>query len=414
MDLISTENFVESPFIIATFGDYTFGSYTGSAEKATLSRTMRVTYPNMMKSLEVTKINGQVNTYTLKMKYAITQNDDANMLEKVFSSIKNNREMTLTYGDWNNPTSIYREETALITSIKSNMSMSSSAIEYTISGVSNCLTLNSTIYDFPARTAKASEVINEMLDTPSYGLLDTFTGMTDKTKVNNNNLIPTDDKEVELQAKSMGAFDYVNYLVSNMSSVSDPTSNEVKNSVYQLFIVDDSSNNLGGPYFQIKNVTANTPTGIQSSEAGWEVDVGYPGKNFVTGFEIENDETWSILYDYQEKVNQSQYVYRIGNDGSLLVEESPSLLRSKSTNKVTGTSKTWWTQMTQFPIKAKLTIKGLIRPTILMDYLKLNVVFYGQKHISSGIYVITKQVDSISSAGYRTTLSLLRVDGDTL
>ena len=44
-----------------------------------------------------------------------------------------------------------------------------------------------------------------------------------------------------------------------------------------------------------------------------------------------------------------------------------------------------------------------------MQYIKLNVLFYGQKHNTSGIYAITKQVDQVDINGYRTTLSLLRI-----
>ena len=98
-----------------------------------------------------------------KTKEAMLQVEIANMLEKVFSSIRNSREMTLTYGDWNNPATIYREETALITSIKSNVSIGSSKIDYTISGVSNALNLNAALYDFPERDAKPSDVIKELL-----------------------------------------------------------------------------------------------------------------------------------------------------------------------------------------------------------------------------------------------------------
>lgn len=47
-----------------------------------------------------------------------------------------------------------------------------------------------------------------------------------------------------------------------------------------------------------------------------------------------------------------------------------------------------------------------------MEYVKLNVVFFGVKHISSGMYIVTKQVDTINASGYRTTLSLLRVEGE--
>lgn len=68
--------------------------------------------------------------------------------------------------------------------------------------------------------------------------------------------------------------------------------------------------------------------------------------------------------------------------------------------------------MTRFPITATLTIKGLLRSAMLMNYVRINTYFYGQKHISSGLYVITKQEDRIDSAGYRTTLSLTRIAGD--
>ena len=411
MDLLSTSNFVEAPFIIATFGEYTFGSYTSKASKAVLGMTNRVTYPDTMKSLEVTKINGQVNTYTLKMVYPITENDDPNKLERVFSSVSRSREMTLTYGDWNNPTSIYRKETALITSVKSNMSMSSSSIEYTISGVSNSVTLGAAIFEFPERTAKPSDVIRELLSNSSYGLTTVFTGMINKSLVNKKNLIASDDAVVTISAKTMSAIDYLVYLVENMTSVTESTNSYIKEAVYQMCIVDDSTNEMGGPYFYVRKLDSRY--NIKTTEAGWEIDVGYPGKNFVTGFDINNDESWSILYDYQGKINQSSYVYRIDNDGNITTEESPSIMRSRSKKSVDTSNRTWWSLMTHFPITANLTIKGLIRPTILMDYLKINVVFYGKKHVSSGIYVITKQVDNVSSSGYRTTLSLLRVGGDS-
>ena len=46
------------------------------------------------------------------MVYGITQNDDPNMLEKVFSSVSKSRKITLQYGDWSIPTYIYKEEEA--------------------------------------------------------------------------------------------------------------------------------------------------------------------------------------------------------------------------------------------------------------------------------------------------------------
>ena len=47
-----------------------------------------------------------------------------------------------------------------------------------------------------------------------------------------------------------------------------------------------------------------------------------------------------------------------------------------------------------------------------MSYVKINVLFFGKKHIASGLYVVTKQQDNIDMSGYRTTLSIMRIAGD--
>lgn len=412
MNLISTENFVEAPFVIVKIGAYSFGtcSYKGAGLGGG-ERTLNVSFPNFITSLNVTKISGKVNTYTLNMVYAITENDDPNMFEKVFSSVKDTREMVLTYGDWNSPANIYKEESALITSIKSKVSLSSSKIDYTISGVSNAFNLDAASYDFPERNAKPSDIIKEILYSSTYGMQKVFTGMINKKDVNNNNLIASDDKKVHIPAKaSVSTMGYLSYLVEHMDSMSSKNDASLKDCVYQFGVVDDSTNQFGGPYFKVRKI--NSSADYSTADNAWEIDVGFPGKNFVMDFDIENDESWSILYDYQDKIPQSSYTYRIDNEGNMLVEESPSIMRSKRTKVVNERTRTWWSQMTQFPITATLTIKGLVRPTLIMDYVKLNVLFYGQRHISSGVYVITKQEDSISGSGYRTKLTLLRVRED--
>ncbi len=68
--------------------------------------------------------------------------------------------------------------------------------------------------------------------------------------------------------------------------------------------------------------------------------------------------------------------------------------------------------MTKFPVRGTLTIKGLIRPSILMSYVKLNVYFYGNKHTASGLYIITQQQDTVDVNGYKTVLSLTRIGED--
>jgi hypothetical protein len=71
---------------------------------------------------------------------------------------------------------------------------------------------------------------------------------------------------------------------------------------------------------------------------------------------------------------------------------------------------TWFTKVTKYPISATLKIQGLLRPAQLMQYLRLNVVFPGgNKHISSGLYIVTKQVDDINASGYVTTLTITRI-----
>ncbi len=73
---------------------------------------------------------------------------------------------------------------------------------------------------------------------------------------------------------------------------------------------------------------------------------------------------------------------------------------------------TWWSNVTQYPISASITIKGLLRPATLMSYVRLNVLYYGIKHSHSGLYIVTQQIDTINEQGYRTQLSLTRVAGD--
>jgi hypothetical protein len=91
---------------------------------------------------------------------------------------------------------------------------------------------------------------------------------------------------------------------------------------------------------------------------------------------------------------------------------APSLTRS-SNGRPSQAGTNWWAKMTGFPIQVTLTLKGLTRPSILMTYVKLNVWFHGgQKHISSGLYIVTKQEDRIDPSGYKTTLTMLRVGDD--
>jgi len=410
-DLLSSTSLVESPFIIAKIGDYTFGSYTkeGSIEKA--NSTAKVTYPNYMKSISINKTNGVLNVYELKMVYQIIPGKDPNLLDRVFSTISNSREITLSYGDWCAPSFIYKEEQAIVTKVTSNIDFASQCINYTLSCTSKALAASAQTFHFDAYSSsnkkKGSDIIKGLLASKKYGLADVFTAMNDSQFVADMGLIPGDDKPIETEARDMTVIQYLNYIVGCMSSATNDDSTVIKDSTYHLIINDD----IKGLYFKICKVGTTTRT--KTSSDVYEIDIGYPTSTLVTSFDINTDNSWAILYKYDEKVDLNNYRYDVGDDGKIYSDyvQSSSAL-SAYYKRVTEIDKTWWTRMTQFPITATLTIKGLLRPAILMNYLRINTYFYGQKHISSGMYIITKQEDTIDANGYKTTLSLTRIAGD--
>lgn len=410
--LTSIPTLVESPFIIATIGGVTFGSYTSTGSTQNFGSSVSVTYPNYMKSVNIQKVNGTVNTYTLNFTYQVRIGDDPNMLDKIFSRATKDRKITLSYGDWNAPNHIYKEETGIITNVTSSLNMNNSCIDYTIQCVSDAIGLNATTYSFAARKAKPSDVLKSLVTNNKYGLKKVFTGMQDINKVLSNNLIDSNDKEVDLlPQRNVTVLAYMNYLVGCMINNNSTRNGDLSNSKYYLTIHDDYTNQLGGTYFKVNEVSNNTKT-ISATDT-YEIDVNYPGDNFVTQFALNNDQSWSILYEFSEDLNQEKYVYNIDDEGHITTKYVPSILKSTRTQDVSAAKTQWWTNMTRFPVQATLTIKGLTRPSILMTYVKLNVWFAGGiKHISSGMYIIIKQVDQIDSNGYKTTLTLLRVGGD--
>lgn len=404
-NLVSIPTLVQSPFIIANIGGVTFGTFSGNY------RT-NATYPNYMESMSVTKVNGTVNTYTLNFHYQVATGQDPNLLDKIFSRATKDRRIILQYGDWMAPNYIYKEEQCIITNVTTRLNMSSSSLDYTLQCTSDAIGLNSTQFNFPARNAKPSDVILQLLSNSKYGLKDVFTGMRNKNVVLSKNLIASNDKKVQLLPQNNTTIlNYLNYLVGCMVDNKTPEENKLSTSKYFLTINDDYNNDLGGTYFKVSEVSANDA--VYNATDTYELDINYPGDNFVTEFSLNNDQSWAILYEYAGDVKQEEYTYNIRDDGTIETLSSPSLLTSSLTNAKSAYKTQWWSYMTEFPITATLTLKGLTRPSMLMTYVKLNVWFAGgQKHISSGTYIITKQTDSITSAGYTTTLTLLRVGGD--
>ena len=408
--LISNPNLVESPYITATLGPHKLGTYAQTEVVNRLGIATRTQFPNYIHSLNVTKVNGVVNTYNFQMIYQIRAGNDPNYVDKLLSSVSDTRKIVFSYGDSSSPSFIFKEEEAIINKVVSNVDFANSCITYNITATSSSNLLAGTKFNFSKVTDKPSNVILRTLYNKKYGLCDTFTGMRDKNAVLKNNLIAMDDQVVEIEARNnISPLDYLTYLVNCMISIESATYKEFKTR-YMISVNDDTKGLMSGAYFKVTKIS-NKIKMVDSLDT-FEVDVGYPGNNFVTQFQVQDDQSWAILYNYSDRIDQPNYTYRIDNSGNIISEYAPTVTYSSQLMKETTASKVWWNNVTQFPIKATLKIKGLIRPAILMSNLRVNALFYGQKHSSSGLYVITKQVDTINASGYSTTLDLLRIGAD--
>lgn len=413
-DLVTSSEYIEVPFIAVKIGEYAFGSVHSSSDGLInrVGTTVKKIYPNFMKSINITKINGTVNTYTINLVYAIQPGDDPNKIDYILSTISEERKIYISYGDCSKPTYIFREEEALITSVKSSVNVAGSSISYTISAISTSLPLMANFNDFAATEAKPSDEIKNMIRNQKFGIADVFKGMRDFSKLVASGIIASNDKKVRLEAQNgVSTWDRIKYLVGCMVNVADTANTIIKNSSYLLTIDDSINNLLGGTCFKVKEVPVTMNT--SSSEEVFEIDIGYPGKTLVTGFNVTTNDAWSMLYKASNAGEAPKYVYKINNEGKMIQVDSPSLVQSNVYNRVTTYDSNWWSDVTQFPINATLTIRGLLKPSILLQYVKLNVLFYGQEHITSGYYIITKQEDVIDGNGYRTTLSLTRLNDPT-
>ena len=116
---------------------------------------------------------------------------------------------------------------------------------------------------------------------------------------------------------------------------------------------------------------------------------------------------WPLVYEYNEKI--PKYQYGIDDNGNVLSTKSNPLYSDNKYLNDSIINTNWWKSITEFPISAKITLKGLTVPVLLMTYIRINTMFYGQKDMASGLYVVTDQTDNLSANGYTTTLTLLRV-----
>ena len=409
-NLLMPDTRVEAPFVRVSIGGYTFGVYEEKSRGVDVRnghvKTVTAKYPNYIQNLSINKINGTVNTYSLSIKYPITENNDPNFFEKIFSSISDTRKIYFTYGDSMLPEYVYKDEEAIITKVQNTFDIKNPVITYTIDAVSTSSLALSGSYTFPTKYAKPSDEIIRLVNSSKYHLKEVFTGMRGK---NLEELIMTDDKMIQIPTRTnTSILDYINYLVSCMTPVGSSGTSAIKSSVYALVASEDTTGTYGGPYFKVQKV--QSAYNVLNQLTTYSIDIGYPTSNIVTDFTIDQNENWSIYYNYNRSLDNSDYLKRIDSKGEPEYIYSPQLTGGKFEMK--SSDSTWWTKVTQYPIKAKITLKGLLKPAILMQYVKLNVWYFGHKHVSSGYYIITAQKDNIGMSGYTTTLSLLRVSED--
>lgn len=388
---------VEVPFIEADFNGYIIGSKFGSLDTA----------PNYISQIDIIKTNGEINQYKLQIVYQIRPGEDPNKLDQLFSQVRYSK-IKLRYGDAAS-NSLFKDTEAIITDITQNRDYSGMRITYTISATSACNYVTSTTFDFPATTDRPSNVIRNLLynnGQTSQLLLEVFPGMSNRTVVNSNNWLPSDDAVVSIPAQTeVSTTDYINYLTSIMSNQSNDPNAIIRNSTYYLTYQDDAVN---GAYFKISEVSKNNKTTVPTAYV-YDVDINFPDENQIYNFSVNNDNAWALLYEYADK--PQEYVYNIDEEGITERIYSPNYF--SSSQQMNEIQKNWWTQMVEYPVSAQLTLKGLLKPISLMDYINIDVRFYGVKHFTSGLYVITSHQDTLSGAGFKSNLGLIRV-GDSI
>lgn len=409
--LLSDTVRVSAPFVKVDIGGYTFGVYEERERaigKNGIWRNVSAKFPNYIQSLNISKINGTVNTYKLNFRYPITKDSDPNFFEKIFSRVSGTRKIVFTYGDSMLPEDVYANEEALITDVTSSVDIRNSVITYNVTAIGDTAVSLASQFSWGATRGKPSEIIASLLNNSVYKLTNIFYGMKNR---NPFDFIDSDDQIVNIPAvTNKPIMDYISTLVSYMVPNGMSRDSVIQNNIYYLATYEDTTGAYGGPYFEIRKLQQNAAS--LDSMCSYVVDIGYPSANIIEDFSVKTDQNWSIFYDYNKEASSTDYVKRLNSRGELEYIYNPQLTNGRF--DIEEADKTWWTKVTEFPIEASITIRGLLRPAILMNYIKINVWFFGHKHLYSGVYIITGEEDTIDTSGYRTTLSLIRVAQDDL
>ena len=398
--LLTYPTIVEAPTIVLDFNGIKIGGYGNVGDK----------YPNYITSMSVKKINGRINQYNINLSYQVRFGEDPNFIDKLISRTGYLNPLKILYGDSNYPSGYYREESAVIMNATHSEDVSAYRINYSITAISSIAASSTSLTTYPKQYTKPSTAIYDLLYNSgdiSKSLISLFPGMRNKNLVASKNLIPTNDSMINIGGmENVSPLTYLSYLVACMN-------NSINNSSYYLSIVDNSYSEFNGSYFKINEIISynnQQNSNVEINANYYELDIGFPSNNYITNFQICNNNYWSLVYDYTGDI--PKFEYGIDDNGDLIERKTNILYRKNKFGETSLINSNWWKQVTEFPISAKVTIKGLINPAMLMSYIKVNALFYGERDMASGLYVVTAQEDSISGSGYTTELTLLRVAGD--
>lgn len=385
--LLSFPTWVQAPTLIVSFNGITIGGYGNSGDK----------YPNYIESLEVNKVNGKINLYTINIIHQIRFGEDPNTIDKLLSSTGYLNKIKIKYGD-SSVGMYYHEVEAVIREVTYSENPESSTINYTINALSSIGVADSAYSNYSSVVDKPSNVIRNLLyDNPNTSptLLSSFPGMRDRQLVESLGLIPTSDSEVTIGGmQNVTINTYLTHVISCMH-------NEL--STYYLNYIDD--NTLGGSYFKITEISKQA-VNDNSLANSYYVNIGYPSANNVLSFNVDEDVYFPMISEYHGGIKT--YDYDVDNAGNIVQREVNNLVEDNFGN--TGLAENnWWNFVTNYPIKASLTIQGLVNPIILMSDIYIDANYYGWTDYTSGIYKVTGQVDKISKSGCTSTLKLLKV-----
>lgn len=385
--LLSFSTWVQAPTLIVSFNGITIGGYGNSGDK----------YPNYIESLEVNKVNGKINSYTINLMHQIRFGEDPNTIDKLLSNTGYLNKLKIKYGD-SSVGMYYHEVEAVIREVTYSENPESSTINYTINALSSIGVADSAYSNYANVVDKPSNVIRNLLyDNPNTSptLLSSFPGMRDRQQVESLGLIPSSDSEVTIGGmQNVTINTYLTHVISCMH-----------NDLYTYYLNYIDDNTIGGSYFKITEISKQA-VNDNSLANSYYVNIGYPSANNVLSFIVDEDVYFPMIKEYHGGIKT--YDYDVDNAGNIVQREVNNLLEDNFGN--TGLAENnWWDFVTNYPIKASLTIQGLVNPVILMSDIYIDANYYGWTDYTSGIYKVTGQVDKISKSGCTSTLKLLKV-----